>query len=331
MAIAIQQADLLTQTRQQADQLQQAFLELQRTQLQLIQSEKMSSLGQLVAGVAHEINNPVNFVYGNLRYIQQYAQDLTELLQLYQAEYPNPTAQLKQALAEKDLSFVITDFPKILTSMQVGSDRIREIIKALRNFSRLDESDVKTVDIHQGIDSTLMILQHRLKAGPNHTPIEVVKAYGDLPPVQCYPGQINQVFMNVLSNAIDALEEQRQEWSDLDFDLEIADVIDLEPSLPGGKIEIQTEYIKPSTIRIRIADNGPGIPSDVQQRIFDPFFTTKPVGKGTGMGLAISYRIVVEKHQGQLTCNTAAGQGTEFVIEIPAEQGAYCVASVVEV
>jgi PAS domain S-box-containing protein len=328
VAIAIQQADLLIQTRQQAEQLQQTLQELQRTQFQLIQSEKMSSLGQLVAGVAHEINNPVNFVYGNLAYIRQYAHDLTELLQLYQTEYPQPTPQLKQALAEKDLSFLLTDFPKILASMQVGSDRIREIIKALRNFSRLDESDVKTVDIHQGIDSTLMILQHRLKAGPNHSEIEVNKDYGELPTVQCYPGQLNQVFMNILSNAIDALEEPRHTWSALEKSNELEhEPLDVSkcPTCTGrSKIQIQTKYKKkPGTIIIRITDNGPGIPHEIQKRIFDPFFTTKPVGKGTGMGLAISYRIIAEKHQGQLRCNTTPGQGTEFIIEIPVQQDIY--------
>jgi PAS domain S-box-containing protein len=337
VAIAIQQADLLIQTRQQAEQLQQTLKELQRTQFQLIQSEKMSSLGQLVAGVAHEINNPVNFVYGNLAYIRQYAHDLTELLQLYQTEYPQPTPQLKQALAEKDLSFLLADFPKIVASMQVGSDRIREIIKALRNFSRLDESEVKTVDIHQGIDSTLMILQHRLKAGPNHSEIEIQKDYGQLPLVQCYPGQLNQVFMNILSNAIDALEEPRQKWCELEKNNELdssevkSELVydELEPvQLKGNndvrsRIIIQTKYKKKGTVVICIADNGSGIPEEIQQRIFDPFFTTKPVGKGTGMGLAISYRIIAEKHQGQLRCKTSPGQGTEFIIEIPVHQDIY--------
>jgi PAS domain S-box-containing protein len=307
VAIAIQQADLLTQTRQQAEQLQQTLRELQKTQTQLIQSEKMSSLGQLVAGIAHEINNPVNFVYGNLRYMQQYAQDLLYLLQLYQSEYPDPPAHLREAITEKDLGFLMIDFPKMISSMEIGSDRIREIIKALRNFSRLDEAEVKTVDIHQGIDSTLLILQHRLKANPEQTEVRVVKEYGNLPLVKCYPGQINQVFMNILSNAIDALDDQRRYPA-------------AATQTKACEVHIQTEHISLDQIAIRITDTGPGIPPDVQARIFDPFFTTKPVGKGTGMGLAISYRIVVEKHCGQLTCKTIPGVKTEFTIAIPIDQ-----------
>ncbi len=276
---------------------------------QLVQSEKMSSLGQLVAGVAHEINNPVNFIYGNITHANQYIQDLLRLLQLYQQNYPNPVTEIQKEIEAIDLSFLIADLPNLLTSMTVGAERITEIVLSLRNFSRLDEAEMKAVNIHQGIDNTLMILEHRLKAKSNNFTIEIIKEYGDLPLVECYPGQLNQVFMNLLANAIDALEES----------LVISQTSFV---INKGQIRIQTQLTNQKQVVIRVSDNGLGIPEDVQKRLFEPFFTTKPIGKGTGLGLSISYQIITQKHQGKLQCISAPGQGTEFVIEIPLNQQA---------
>jgi len=306
------------QLRQQAQQLQQALQRLKQTQAQLVQSEKMSSLGQLVAGVAHEINNPVNFINGNITHASQYAQDLLYLVALYQQAYPQPTPAIEEALAEIDLYFISNDLPKLLNSMQSGADRIRQIVLSLRNFSRLDEAEKKTVDIHEGIDNTLTILQNRLHPKPGLPPITVHKIYGDLPLVDCYAGQLNQVFMNILSNAIDALEERAQVSQQLDLE----DDTLLSPSTPAlfcpfPTIQIQTERLNSDWISIRIKDNGLGITERVKNRLFDPFFTTKPVGKGTGLGLSISYQIVVEQHGGNLKCQSVPGQGSEFVVEIP--------------
>lgn len=288
------------QLQQQAENLENTLRELQRTQGQLIHSEKMSSLGSMVAGVAHEINNPVNFIHGNLIPASEYAQDLLRLVELYQLHFPYPPEEIQAEIADIELDFLKEDLIKLLKSMRVGTQRIREIVLSLRNFSRLDEAEFKQVDIHEGIDSTLMILQNRLKAKPNHPEIEVIKEYGKLPLVECYPGQMNQVFMNLLSNAIDVLEE----------------------FFVGeqGQIHICTEVLNSNWIAIKIADNGRGIPEKILSKLFDPFFTTKAVGKGTGLGLSISYQIVVDKHLGNLSCNSTPGQGTEFVIEIPVNQ-----------
>ncbi|MEH1799177.1 MAG: AAA family ATPase [Nostoc sp.] len=303
--------------------LQEALQELQRTQIQLIQSEKMSSLGQMVAGIAHEINNPINFIHGNINHASEYVQDLLDLLVLYQQEYSRPSPLVEEKAEEIDINFLAEDLPKILDSMKVGSSRIRNIVLGLRNFSRLDESEMKPVDIHEGIDNTLMILQHRLKEKSNFAEIEVIKKYGKLPEVNCYPGQLNQVFMNILSNAIDALEEsfvidhpslindKEQITNDIDASL---------ASRKVGEIHIFTKLTDSNTAIIRIADNGSGMTKAVQQKIFDPFFTTKSVGSGTGLGLSISYQIVVDKHKGSLTCDSSLGRGTEFVIEIPMQQ-----------
>lgn len=292
-------------------QFRQALEELRHTQTQLVQTEKMSSLGQMLAGVAHEINNPVSFVYGNLTYVNRYAKDLFELLELYQKYYPQPHPDIQQAAEAIDLDFVLEDLPKIIASMKIGADRIRQIVLSLRNFSRLDDSDKKPVDIHQGIDSTLMILEHRLKPSLEHSGIEVVREYGDLPLVECYAGQLNQVFMNILSNAIDALESSNRN--------------DLHDITWTPTITICTEVIQPENdatpaVCIHIADNGSGIPPQVQAHVFDPFFTTKSVGKGTGLGLSISYQVIVERHSGKLECRSREGQGTEFYIEIPVQE-----------
>ncbi|MBW4426601.1 MAG: AAA family ATPase [Nostoc desertorum CM1-VF14] len=289
--------------------LQQTLQELQRTQTQLIQSEKMSSLGEMVAGIAHEINNPINFIHGNITYASEYVQYLLDLIAVYQQEYPHPLPLVEKKAEEIDIDFLAKDLPKILDSMNVGSSRIRDIVLGLRNFSRLDESEMKPVDIHEGIDNTLMILQHRLKEKSDYPEIKVIKQYGKLGEVTCYAGQLNQVFMNILSNAIDALEQPL-----------INDKTQIIKD--KGKIRIFTELTDSNTVIIRIADNGYGMTEAVQQKIFDPFFTTKPVGSGTGLGLSISYQIVVDKHKGSLTCNSTLGDGTEFVIEIPMQQSA---------
>jgi light-regulated signal transduction histidine kinase (bacteriophytochrome) len=316
-AIAIQQAQLYEQSRAneaeaktKAMQLGQALYDLQQTQTQLIQSEKMSSLGQLVAGVAHEINNPVNFIYGNLSHAIEYTDQLLELLDLYQNQYPDSNSAIDSKIEEIDLDFVAADLPKIMASMRIGAKRICSIVLSLRNFSRLDEADMKFVDLHEGIDNTLLILQHRFKSSIDFPGIEVIKQYGNLPKIECYAGQINQVFMNILCNAVDALVEKFKKKDS-------EDTTEVLSSTP--QIVISTSA-KNESVSIRVADNGIGIPEDVRTRIFDPFFTTKEVGKGTGLGLAISYQIVVEKHDGVIKCTSKPNQSTEFIIEIPLKQ-----------
>jgi signal transduction histidine kinase len=285
--------------QQQANALEQTLRELQRTQTQMVHAEKMSSLGQLVAGIAHEINNPVNFIHGNVDHAEGYVQDLLDLIQLYQKYYPKPTPEIQAKIEGIEVEFITSDLTKLLRSMKMGTERIRGIVLSLRNFSRLDESEKKAVDLHDGIESTLLILQNRIKAKSDRAEIEIVKEYGSLPLVECYPGQLNQVFMNILVNAIDALE----------------DALKNEEFNPA--ISISTQLIENQRVAIAIKDNAGGISAAIQQRLFDPFFTTKPVGKGTGMGLSISYQIVTERHQGTLRCQSAIDQGTQFMIEIP--------------
>jgi len=302
----------VNQARQQAEKLssdlQNTLQELQQTQLQMVQQEKMSSLGQLVAGIAHEINNPVNFIHGNVTYAQKYVEDLLSFLDLYQQHYPHPIEEIIAEADKIDLEFLQTDLPKLFKSMQVGTDRIREIVLSLRNFSRMDESEFKAIDIHSGINSTLMILQHRLKSNTNYPDIIIIKNYDQLPLVECYPGQLNQVFMNILANAIDALNEVREKQNYQEI------------KNNPHQINISTSLLGSDWVQITITDNGTGIPETIKNRIFDPFFTTKPIGKGTGMGMSISYQIIVEKHGGKLECFSNPPQGTEFIVQIPIQQ-----------
>ncbi|QKQ77540.1 GAF domain-containing protein [Nostoc sp. TCL240-02] len=324
-AIAIQQAQLYEQTckaeteaRNKAGQLGKTLHELQETQTRLIQTEKMSGLGQLVAGIAHEINNPVNFIYGNLCHASDYIEQLLEILRLYQLHYPDPHSEISAAIEAVDFGFLVEDLPKIITSMQVGSDRIRSIVLSLRNFSRLDEADNKRVDLHEGIDNTLLILQHQLKGNDEFPSIQVIKDYGNIPTVECYAGQMNQVFMNIFSNAIDALEMGNGEWGIGKWEMGTGEDDKEDKPSPMPTIHISTRISADnSRLLIRISDNGSGMTPEVKKRIFDPFYTTKPVGRGTGLGLAISYQIIVEKHGGIMECISEPGKGTEFWIEIP--------------
>jgi light-regulated signal transduction histidine kinase (bacteriophytochrome) len=313
-AIAIQQAQLYEATckaeveaKNKARLLGQAVYDLQQTQTQLIQSEKMSSLGQLVAGVAHEINNPVNFIYGNLSHAVIYTEQLLELLHVYQKKYPEANVEIDTISEEIDLEFISADLPKLMSSMTIGADRIRSIVVSLRNFSRLDEADMKPVDLHEGIENTLLILQHRIKPNIAFPGIEMIKKYSELPFVECYAGQMNQVFMNILSNAIDSLESRCGNEALVEALDDFTPQIHLSTTISANK----------SSVVICIADNGMGMSEEVKKRIFDPFFTTKQVGKGTGLGLAISYQIIVDKHHGVLKCTSKPHKGTEFIIEIP--------------
>jgi len=290
-----------TKLREQTQQLETTLTQLRCTQSKLIQSEKMSSLGQLVAGIAHEINNPVNFIHGNLTHAQTYIQDMLKIIRLYQAHYPTPIPEIQAVNRELELDYVLNDLPKLLQSVQAGTNRIRKIVLSLRNFSRLDESELKRIDIHEGIESTLMLLGSRLRATASRHAIEVVKAYENIPPVQCHASQLNQVFMNILVNAIDAIDGASE--SDKIY-----------------QIVLQT-FQKEEHVVIRITNNGPPIASNTIKQIFDPFFTTKPIGTGTGMGLAESYQIIVGLHRGSLEHSQTADQKTVFTIEIPLRAG----------
>ncbi len=287
-----------------AQQLQSTLYELQTTQAQLIQTEKLSALGQMLAGIAHEINNPVSFIYGNINYAQQHFQELLELVNLYHNQFPQRSPEIQELEEEIDLEFLKSDLHKLLNSMKMGTERIRSIVLSLRIFSRLDELEYKPLDVHEGIESTLLILGNRFKNFPGKSGLKVIKDFQKIPSVECYGGQLNQVFMNILTNAIDALEE----------------AITKNPEFLEPTIKISTYLLNSHQVQIRIADNGLGIPPEVQAKLFDPFFTTKPSGKGTGLGMSISYKIITEKHHGQLKCVSSPGQGAEFIVTIPIQQ-----------
>jgi two-component system, NtrC family, sensor kinase len=292
-------------------ELSEALEKLQRTQLQLVQTEKISSLGQLVAGVAHEVNNPIGFISTNLYHANQYANDLINLVRLYREKFPTPGDEIEEAIEAIDLRHISEDLPRLISSMKLGSDRIRGIMQSLRNYSRTDGVEKKAIDIHEGIETTLMILQHRLNAQTYRSAIQIMKEYGNLPMIECYPGQLNQVFMNLLANAIDAIEEQME---GNDYDKGKSRTSDGEEFTPIIYIStsLDREYVS-----IQIKDNGQGIPESAKEKIFQPFFTTKPEGKGTGLGLSICHQIVTEKHGGILDYNSSPETGTEFMIKIP--------------
>ncbi|MEH2000482.1 MAG: hybrid sensor histidine kinase/response regulator [Nostoc sp.] len=278
--------------------------ELQQAQTQLIQAEKVATLGHLAAGIAHEVNNPINFIAGNLNFVEQYVEEVVDLLKLYQKYLPDPPVEIQNAIKTKDISFLLDDLFKIIQSMQVGTDRVTEIVSSLNKFSRHRETGKKLANLHEGLESTLLILGHRFKVNGHYRAIKIIKQYGELPPVDCYPGEINQVFMNLICNALDAIEDIQKNQ---DFQ---------ESSKYTGVIRIQTESIEERVI-LRISDNGSGISEADRTKIFDAFYTTKAIGKGTGLGLSITHQIVVNNHRGKLTCHSTQGEGTEFMIELP--------------
>ncbi|MBD2438413.1 sensor histidine kinase [Nostoc sp. FACHB-110] len=305
---AIIQSDRLEKTN---TNLLQTLDTLQKTQTQLVNTEKMSSLGQLVAGIAHEINNPVNFISGNLTYVKEYTETLLQIIQTYQENILNPPPAVQELLAENEINFLIQDLNKIIDSMAVGTERISKIVQSLRTFSRLHEAEIKKIDIHESLNSTLLLLDCYLQARPEQPEIKIIKEYGELPLVECYPCELNQVFMNILNNAIDSLSESHALWAMTNQGEKN------NYSLPT--ICIHTKLIDDQWVMISIADNGVGINEQANSKLFDPFFTTKPIGKGTGMGLSISYQIIVEKHRGDISFKSIPGQGAEFMIKIPVE------------
>jgi len=307
-AVEAQVTERTVELAQANSELTATLADLQNTQVQLIQAEKMSSLGQLVAGIAHEVNNPVNFIHGNLFYLRNYSNSLLAIVQCFMEFCSEPPIELQQLIDDLDIEYINHDLPKLIGSMEVGTNRIQEIVLSLRNFSRMDESEFKAVDLHEGIDSTIVMLEHRLKADQYHPAIEVIRNYGDLPDIECYAGQINQVFMNILVNAIDAIDEQSKNQS--------AEALKPIPK----RIEIKTSILDQNFVVIHFIDNGAGITPATQQKLFNPFFTTKPVGMGTGMGLSISYQIINERHHGTIECISSIGRGAEFIIKIPIVQ-----------
>lgn len=306
--VEAQVVDRTLELAQANAELTATFASLQHTQVQLIQAEKMSSLGQLVAGVAHEINNPVNFIYGNLVYLRSYSNSLLAIVQQFLEFYTEPPSKIQELIDDLDLDYMSCDLPKVIDSMQLGTQRIKEIILSLRNFSRMDEAEYKTVDLHDGIESTIVMLRHRLNRDLKRPAIKIIRNYGNLPMVECYAAQMNQVFMNILANAIDAIEEKIRNQKPRELDQ------------TSDCIEIQTILMDQKFVSIRFLDNGIGIDPATQKKLFDPFFTTKPIGMGTGIGLSISYRIITEQHQGTIECISSIGKGTELIIKIPIVQ-----------
>jgi signal transduction histidine kinase len=300
-----QQKQLLEKrVEERTDELYQALEQLKKTQLQLIQTEKVSSLGQVVAGISHEVNNPIGLISTNLYYAKSYVEELINLVKLYQNKFPDPGSDIEDKIEQIDLDHVLEDLPKLISSMKLGTDNIRGIMQSLTNFSRSDGERKKSIDIHQGLETTLLILQHRLKAKPKRPAIQVLKEYGNLPKIECYSGQMNQVFMNILVNSIDALDNS--------FILSNYEQIQkLNP-----QIRISTNIDK-EAVKIIIANNGKSMSDVLQSQIFQPFFSTQPKINENKLGLAISYQIITENHCGNLQCISSPEQGTEFIIQIP--------------
>ncbi len=292
---------------QKSENLEQALQELKQAQVQMIQSAKMAGLGQLAAGIAHEVNNSINFINNNLDYANSYLQELLNLIKVYQEEYPSPNQKIQNIVEDIDLDFLSDDLPQLMFSMKKGAERIKNIVDSLGNFSRINQAEYKLADIHQGIESTLALLNSRLQETENLLSVQIIKEYAQIPQIQCYPHQLNQVFLNILNNAIDFLEAKRQK--------QVEQQINSQQQLPI--IWITTELKNSDLVMITISDNGVGIDESIKERIFEPFFTTKKVGQGTGLGLSASYKIIVEQHQGKLTCDSTINQGSTFMIEIP--------------
>jgi len=304
--LELQNQQLEKRVEERTTELSQALNELKQSQLQMVQREKLSTLGQLFASVAHELNNPLSFLTGNVDFLTSYLYDLINHVQLYRQHYPNPVVDIVTDAKIIDLEHLLQDLPKVISSMNVGIERISDISASLRTFSRTDISHKISVDIHEGINSTLVILQHRLEANNKRPAIEVIKKYSDLPLIECYSGLMNQVFMNVIANSIDAFDESIKESFDARDNI--------------NQIIIKTAFDQDNKwVVISFKDNGVGIDNEAQKHIFEQFFSTKTIGKGTGMGLSISKQIVEVKHHGKLKCFSVLGEGTEFVIEIPVQ------------
>jgi two-component system, NtrC family, sensor kinase len=301
--------EIESELRQKRDRLEQALSDLNRAQVQMIQTEKMSSLGQLVAGITHEINNPINFIQGNLLHTANYTTQILNLLQHYQKNYPQPPAELQSLATEIDLEFLRADLPKILASMEAGTNRIVAIVQSLQVFSRMDEADLQIIDLHDGIKSALLLLQHRFTEKVTRAAIHLHQNYSPLPKVECHAGQLNQVFMHLLSNAVDAIDDAWAKYP----------APQTQDTLQPPSITITTESLGNDRISVTIQDSGLGIPETVRSRIFDPFFTTKPIGYGTGLGLSTSYQIIQVQHGGQLRESRQNGY-TQFIVEIPLRQ-----------
>ncbi|NEO85175.1 MAG: hybrid sensor histidine kinase/response regulator [Spirulina sp. SIO3F2] len=298
--------DLIVTVEKTLNVVMDAKATQQKLQTAQAQTDKLSSLGQMMADIAHEIKNPVGFVSANIEPTKAYIQDLLTVLELYQKHYPEPDLEIQQLLAELELDFLVEDLQKILSSLAIGTQRIQDLVLSLRDFSRPDQPEKTAVDIHQGIDNTLLLLQHRLRATKSRPVVELVRNYGPLPPVTCYPNQLNQVVLNLLVNALDALEEKCQDTMQQHCQ-----------DISSFKIQIRTEQLDDNWVRIAIADNGSGIEPDIMPQLFDAFFSTKPMGQGTGLGLSISYQLIVKNHGGCLSCQSAPGKGTEFWIDLP--------------